>query len=765
MAEQIYSPKYKVKLRFTSIFTLLGTIILLAALFCRFGSILFFYFSLYFHYYIFPAINKNWLFLIVVIIGIIFAFSPIYKKIGKFFRNIFRSFKYLFCIKELLESSKDSFYEERPKESLEEDEYGMKHMVERITKAIIEQNVNQKLIIGLNGKLGIGKSTVMNFVNDQLKKEQQGNFVIASVKSWVYKDEKALIEGIFSSLLNSIKRKAGFSFTNKAVKDFIKSMEISLNISPTPYMGSSINLKRQPRDLTIEDARKDFEKRFNEFPWRAIVFIDDLDRCNKEEILLVFKILREFLYIKKFTFIVGYDKEKVESRIDIDIEKYVDLEIPVNIEQNDILNWFYNELSNIKEIREEVKDIYQEGVIKNDFNEILRGYCDTPRKSKLILNELRFSFPVVRDKLYFPHFAMLTIMRRDTPSLYNFLADGGFWILQEGAYELFGKAVNLFEKGVKSLVGNILAKENKKEDRAFEEKIYKYLDFLSYDISYSIITNTGEINPEYKIKQDDYIQKRMERWHDKAIFQKFYTEAYFIWKTPSYAYADSLFDVLLSSINSFSTEEEKIERIRYETERVIDEKKFESFLNLIERYKTKIYELKLNSIFMQGIARIEKYPYELNDKLIKLAASFVPRQPTDSLLEIAKLLIKNAKNPLFLSGVYFQTVLAHSFMYEEDQNKAKEIKAFVENSLKPDVQMQFKEILAKDVKCPFHDFALDVNDLNFFQFWGDAQLIADYLKKLLDKEKNCANKIIYYMRDLSEHVNLYREILQILNRI
>lgn len=749
-------PKYKKRLKFPVIFILLGIIFLIFGLLYRFRCI----FSYWLFYYVSIEIARYWWVWVIFLTGFLLL---VYKNIGKLCKSFCIGIKYFFCTYELIDVSAKTLYEERPKTFIEEDEFETKDNVKKITKFIVEQNINRRLIIGLNGKLGIGKTTVMNFIKDVIDKNYHDIFVLTTVNAWVYKDEQALIQGIFSSLLSSIRKKAGFSFNNKTVKDYINSVELSLNINPIPYLGFPINMKRHRRMLTIEETQMKFEQRFKEFPWRAIIFIDDLDRCTNDEIILIFKVLREFLYVNKFIFVVGYDKEKVKSKVDIDIEKYVDTEIPISIEQKLIIKWFYNKISDSQTFGDETKDIVNNGIMQNDFNSIIWEYLDTPRKAKQVLNDLTIALPIIKEHVYFPHFAIITIMRRDIPSLYDFLANGGYWILQKEAFDTLGKNDTLFENEIISVVNGILNLEKKIGDKVLKKKIYQYLDILSDIISYSF-DNKGEIKPEYQFrkKDGDWIKDSIVRnMSDKAITNKFHTQSYFIWKTPSYTYSDSSFNVLLEAVTTLKTDEEKIERVRYEIGKVIPEEKFESFIHIIDRYRQKIYDSQLNNIFMQGIARIEKYPYELNDKLIKLAASFIPRRPTDNLIEIAKLLIQNANNPHFLSSVYTEAVLFHSFLFDEDKIKAKEIKEHVETTLQPHIQKRFGEILLNNLKCPFCDFNIDTDHLNFFQIWDDPKIIAEYLINLSKKDKTCADKIIYYMKDLSQHVKIYEEILKI----
>lgn len=734
----IETPKLKRQTKWGS-FNLIVTIVLFfLAIFIRFGGLIPFQCFL-------KDVIKHWFFWALIFLAMLIHI----KRIIAFIRNLFFTVKYILFHYEpsnLQETSE--FYPERPKNPDEQDEFNIGHIVDRIYNSVLKQTSLQTLIIGIDGRLGIGKSSLMNFIKGRFGKEKE--FITVSVNPWLYKDEKAIFEGLFSSLFHEIKTKSGFALlkVDSKVNDFIKSLEFAFNIGP-------LSMKVPPSDLSIEKAKNDFEDWFRQFPWKVLIFIDDLERCDPKESLLVFKLLREFLYIKKFIFIVGYNKENLQEKFNIDVEKFVDLEIPLGIEKESLWNWFHKLIKKHKDLYEEIKDIDENDTINNDFNKIFYGYCNTPRKCKQILNDLIFSFPIVKGKVYFPHFAMLTIMRRDIPSLYNLLADGLIWLLQEDTYKVLGKDDKYFKNEVEILVKSVLKKETKEADKNLEKRIYEYLEILSYEIYYVWDRETSSITPGFRhTLKDESTQKMVERMHDKAFFRKNYTEAYFIWRPLSHTYTDDSFDVLLNTFNALPNEESKIEKATYEIERVIKDEKLESLLGLIQRNDITIYDRQLDKVFIQGLARIKKFPYGSGTSLVKTALSLVSRTSGKNFVDTAMLLIQNSKNPVFLSILNL-----HLFVQSRFSGLSSEEIGDVRNTLKNEIQKQYSEILAKDIACPFEVYGIDnVNQLEFLRVWGDIPSIVQYLENLDKKDKDHAKLIKSYIKVNASGDNFYKNL-------
>ena len=112
-----------------------------------------------------------------------------------------------------------------PKQSLKEDDFGWAPIVNRISDLIIHQSKEHHscFIIGIYGKWGEGKTSLMNMVCDNLKEEKRINII--RFNPWLFKDQESLLLDFFKTLQSGI--------TNKKVVEKIKKYGplVSIGIS------------------------------------------------------------------------------------------------------------------------------------------------------------------------------------------------------------------------------------------------------------------------------------------------------------------------------------------------------------------------------------------------------------------------------------------------------------------------------------------------------------------------------------------------------
>jgi hypothetical protein len=620
-------------------------------------------------------------------------------------------------------------YSERPIKSKKEDEFGIAHLADKIYEIITIERKNSSYILGINGRIGIGKTSLMNLIKEKIKEKKE--FKIISFNPWYYKDLESLINGF----IQQVKEKPFVEFLKTIILNVVSI--ISINLGPF-----ELSLREIKKKQSIEEATEKFKKWLRSKKIFFLIFIDDLDRCDKKEIHLVLKLMREFLNLPKIFIIVGYDKEILKEKAEMDIEKFVDLEVPLNIEKEKIINWFFKEIINwffkeLEKVEKDIKNKIAEAFELSDFKMIIYEYFDTPRKAKQILNDLILTYPLVKGKVNFLSFLILAIMRREILSLYNFLAKGGYWILQKLPEE-FIKNSQLLEKEINTIIERILKEEKKEGDRNLRLKICRYLNLLSYDIGYGIIVNTGEIQISLKRRAEQIGLKTIDKeeilkqsllFSEKAIFNKHYTEAYFIFRYPSYTYEDESFEHLLEVLSSI--EKEKAERVKCEIKNCEKNGKLESFLEIIKNNVGIIFDKKLENAFIIGFALLEKYPYEFTNQIssvvVRLMGSLIFKEYLEENLKNWLTFIENCQNPYLLFSFY-------PFVPQDENIRSK-----IESKIK----FRIKKILIEDKKCVFCDFGLKDNQLGFLSLIKEE--IDEYIKKLSEKEHSqCASKIEYF---------------------
>lgn len=190
-------------------------------------------------------------------------------------------------------------------------------------------------IIGLYGEWGTGKSSVLKTVKHRL--EGTSEFKCLWFDTWLYEKDNNLPLSLFHFILEElVKNKLqDADFIGKghaALKGFAKSLRFNVNLKfPFFQAGTNVDsakiieeLEKYEENKKLSDVKQiqslhkintRFYEEFNSIiniKKPLVVFIDDLDRCDSENILKLLSSLKLIFAGVKIIFICGIDKEAVE---------------------------------------------------------------------------------------------------------------------------------------------------------------------------------------------------------------------------------------------------------------------------------------------------------------------------------------------------------------------------------------------------------------------------------------------------------------------
>lgn len=173
-------------------------------------------------------------------------------------------------------------------------------------QAMYEYNGKDGLVIGLFGKWGTGKTSVINMaVNEitELAKNNENKPIIMKFAPWNYSDKDNLISMFFQSLKNKINVQDNEELKNKvgkALSDYAGAFDA---LSLVPVVGSGVAatiLKTlalaKGADLMegadLDKTRKILEETLIQVEKKIIIVIDDIDRLTNSQIRDVFQLVK-----------------------------------------------------------------------------------------------------------------------------------------------------------------------------------------------------------------------------------------------------------------------------------------------------------------------------------------------------------------------------------------------------------------------------------------------------------------------------------------
>ena len=375
------------------------------------------------------------------------------------------------------------------------------------------------LVIGLEGRWGRGKTTLMKAIKAELQnydkeKIKDGKRRCKTVwfQAWKYNDADNLLAALLEEIVQEMWRgnfleKAEIAITTvwnkinlKAIPEFItnfipfikgfdkviKEEDYKKNL---PYFTLFSSFLKQLIELWIhaEDSFK-FKKESDILPGEIndkkgvlVIFIDDLDRCDYKNIVKVLEATKLFLDFKGCIFVMGVSREIIVHALTESphigkeyaneyLEKMIQVsyELPI-IHKADMKGYFEDIVSEFpeKEILIEYADV------------IVQSLGDTPRKIKKFINNLNLQIKIseykgLKEKLE--------------------VKDHIYWSVLKEAYREAFEAIKLNPKII-----SMAKAEYKKYEEEIRNNNYENVDKIPYEPVKNILKETDLRNLVLKL--------------------------------------------------------------------------------------------------------------------------------------------------------------------------------------------------------------------------------------------------------------------------
>jgi hypothetical protein len=420
------------------------------------------------------------------------------------------------------ESKKSLLLLDIPEKDIKEDKLGFASYVDRLAKQIVELHQNEKsFVLGIEGGWGSGKSTFANFLKNEVKKDK--TITVVEFNPWMRGDTDGIVRDFFNRLAESIPSIHLRTKFREYGKALAKIEELGVAGKVLEYFCSEPDLKSQQDEIT--DILKKLDL-------KLVVFIDDLDRLDKDELMAVLKLIRNTGDLYQTTYIINFHRRYVEDLLkthfgsnrigETYLDKIINLEykLPRNTDLMSLLvGWF-------KESEAGKKKGYN---VSDTFPPEINVKFNTVRKLKKVYNTIvtEFNFdryynvslnvPIVFYYLYlyeieaFRRFEKAVKISKDPLLRSNLFGDTSFWdyseckIIREIYYSLFNTKENSSDSAGKlvntqhnAIINYILSDNN--SSKTFENKeipLYFLAHLLKLDSTQSSETNYLELKDKY----------------------------------------------------------------------------------------------------------------------------------------------------------------------------------------------------------------------------------------------------------------------------
>ncbi|WP_299134536.1 P-loop NTPase fold protein [uncultured Tenacibaculum sp.] len=304
---------------------------------------------------------------------------------------------------------------------------------EEISNIIKSNNFDKSFSIGITGHWGSGKSSLLSIVKDHLKNEK--NIVLVDFKPFHNHNQNEIIEYFFDIFKDQLRKYDG-TLSNKIIDYAKKLNEVYENKTFGTIINNIFDYNNKSSDTLYIEINKSIKKINKKF----VIFIDDLDRLQKEEIFHVLRLIRSTANFYNTFFITAIDKTQIIKQLNhINsnhtnyLDKFFQLEVFIpKINHWDLKIFF------IEQLKEKTKLSFNENYSFNFklFNFFIFNYRDIIR----LVNQINFESLLLKKPSSIDHndLIVFSIFKLRYPEIFEKLKlnHNEYLVLNNGYYEL-----------------------------------------------------------------------------------------------------------------------------------------------------------------------------------------------------------------------------------------------------------------------------------------------------------------------------------------
>lgn len=335
-----------------------------------------------------------------------------------------------------------NYSSDRPVNNYTEDRFQRYNFSKRIAETIKEQKSEECIVIGLYGAWGEGKSSVINFIDKELR--TQPNIVSIKFNAWRYMDENALLSQFFNELakaLNASLKKNKEKF-GEVLKKYGKFLDIDF-----PFVGNISEHTEKAGEIlsevSIETLKDRIGKILKENATQVVIFIDDIDRLNKDEIQAIFRLVKLTGDFAHTTYVLAFDENMVAAALGeryaegnknagkAFLEKIIQVPLKLPVAQPDALKQYCLELID-RHVSNHNIIIEEEEISRfaNIFTSNVLIQLVTPRLAVRYSNSLAFSLPLLYGEVNTVDLMLIEALKIFYPNHYEFVKNNAEYFIR-----------------------------------------------------------------------------------------------------------------------------------------------------------------------------------------------------------------------------------------------------------------------------------------------------------------------------------------------
>jgi len=460
-----------------------------------------------------------------------------------------------------------NFSSDTPVSNKQDDKFQRYEFAKRIASTIVERKNEDCITIGVYGVWGEGKTSVMNFIETELKGKK--GIICVKFNPWRYNDENSLLIQFFQKLAVTLDTdlKTKGEKIGSILKKYGKLLKIDI-----PFVGINFGDSVEAAgdilgDIDIETLKERIGVILKENNRKIIIFIDDIDRLDRIEIHSIFRLVKLNADFSNTTYILSFDEEMVSAAIGERfgdgkkqsgqnfLEKIIQVPLKIPKAHPEALKQFCFQLidkaiksSNVSLTEDEARrfvSLFTSNILIN---------LTTPRLAIRYGNTLTFSLPLLLGEVNIVDLMLIEAIKIFFPTYYELVKNNAEYFIHTNSISKDTKVKTLKEQ--LELLGKDFTDKQRSCIKTLLDELFPIANEVYHNYSYDKSTN-------YWFKQ-------------KRIVSPNYFNKYFSYSVNKGEISDIEFQIFVSSI-SIQTHDDVVNSIK----RVIEQSSPYNFLEKI----------------------------------------------------------------------------------------------------------------------------------------------------------------------------------------
>ncbi|MBL0703236.1 MAG: hypothetical protein JJV95_04565 [Sulfurospirillum sp.] len=324
-----------------------------------------------------------------------------------------------------------------PITNYDNDKLNFKPFAKKVANGILNYKQNETLIFSIEGQWGSGKTSLMNLIENQIKKEVE----ILHFNPWLLTDISQVIKLFFDELIKVLSYGAFEVKLNEDIKKDLKTLANIILPESLTIKAPFINIGYKPKGVLLSNGEESLEKikskingYLKELDKKIVIIIDDIDRLTDKETEFIFRLTKGIADFDNLIYILLYDKKIVAKSLQTfkqeDGEKYLEKIVQYSLSvpkphSLTIQNLLFEKLDIlINELEENGNQIFFD---KDKWfyvvSKVINKFILTIRDINKIINIMSFEYSIIVEDVNLTDFFLISLIKVKNIELYELIKD------------------------------------------------------------------------------------------------------------------------------------------------------------------------------------------------------------------------------------------------------------------------------------------------------------------------------------------------------